>query len=291
MIIAKATLSIEKTATLHSSSIPTFVILFLFFTFVIDSIVLLHRDFAVVDVILTATAVEHLDRILLLSSIWFDVTDGRTFLSHHDDGLHHSVFGTLAQTLAAALSPGIIQDMASAITLASPSPLRSSPASDAFRVVKHYAVAMSLSRTHVGPFATVGEGEVVLVLFLNKNSRPIGDEEDGADGLRILDPVSSRCLHSKGITDHPSVHPDLLTFGGRYNFNVTSVCQQGTSELVPRRTNRIVVIGSGRSFSFSTVAAQKEKLENENSDDEESNYDFESDTMLAVVITLAIIKQ
>jgi hypothetical protein len=41
--------------------------------------------------------------MLLLSTVWFDILDGRTFVTHSDDGLSHQGFKTLAQTVASAL--------------------------------------------------------------------------------------------------------------------------------------------------------------------------------------------
>ena len=105
------------------------------------------------DVILTTTGIEHLRDTLLLSTIWFDVTDGRTFYSHHDDGLFYSNFQILSQTLGQALSgnenkknknENPTDTSVSSIdgTVLSNRPLR---------VVKYYAIAMPTFRTHTSP--------------------------------------------------------------------------------------------------------------------------------------------
>ena len=43
-------------------------------------------DFVVMDTVLQQWAMETMRRVLLLSTIWFDITNGRCFAAHHDDG-------------------------------------------------------------------------------------------------------------------------------------------------------------------------------------------------------------
>lgn len=47
----------------------------------------LTADFTVVDVLLKDAALAEMTRALLTSTIWFDTTNGFSFVSHHDDGL------------------------------------------------------------------------------------------------------------------------------------------------------------------------------------------------------------
>jgi hypothetical protein len=98
----------------------------------------------VVDVILTPQVLDSLTDTLLMSNIWFDLTDGWTFMAHNDDGLVHEVFKSLARNVAGALSPAS----------SSPPSLSTSPEnSEIFRVVKYRAVVMSLLETHSSPLA------------------------------------------------------------------------------------------------------------------------------------------
>jgi hypothetical protein len=46
----------------------------------------LFSDFVVIDVMMKEAALDALSDVLLLSTVWFDGLDGRTFVSHHDDG-------------------------------------------------------------------------------------------------------------------------------------------------------------------------------------------------------------
>jgi hypothetical protein len=55
------------------------------------------NDFAVVDVVLQKAAISHLAGLLLSSTVWFDVTNGKAFASHWDDGLIFPEFRQLAQ--------------------------------------------------------------------------------------------------------------------------------------------------------------------------------------------------
>ena len=103
------------------------------------------------DVILRPSALQYMATLLLSSSIWFDVTDGRTFLSHSDDGLHQAVIHDVARYLAAALSPAITEGhhllpyhppLFPPTSLSSPTSL---PPADVLRVVRYHAIAMTLS--------------------------------------------------------------------------------------------------------------------------------------------------
>ncbi len=58
-----------------------------------------NADFTVFDMILFGKATDLLTRMLLMSTIWFDGTNGRAFVSHYDDGLAHSSFYLLGQVL------------------------------------------------------------------------------------------------------------------------------------------------------------------------------------------------
>ena len=148
--------------------------------------------------------------------------------------------------------------------------------------------------------------EVVVIIWLNNQSKQSDDETDinnytnTMDGLWIYDLESSICLEEKGIKINPKFHPDFLSFNERFNFNVSAICTLGTSELVPRKSNRMIIIGGNRSFAFSTKSLTEISPDNsfENFDEDQGSSEvemkqikegrsFKEDTMLAVVITLA----
>jgi len=58
---------------------------------------LLSSDYIVMDVVLEHRAAKVLSEMLLSSTVWFDVTNGRSFVSHANDGLVHDAFLTLSK--------------------------------------------------------------------------------------------------------------------------------------------------------------------------------------------------
>lgn len=58
---------------------------------------LLTHDFLVVDVILQEAALRSISRLLLSSTVWFDVTNGAAFAAHHDEGLVFPAVHSLVQ--------------------------------------------------------------------------------------------------------------------------------------------------------------------------------------------------
>jgi hypothetical protein len=62
-------------------------------------------DFIVVDMIMQVPAMQELSRLLLSSTVWFDVTNGATFATHYDDGL---VFSTVTRLVQVQLVSGIL---------------------------------------------------------------------------------------------------------------------------------------------------------------------------------------
>ena len=113
-------------------------------------------------------------------------------------------------------------------------------------------------------------------------------EDHSNDGIRIHDLQTERCLTAKGLAVNPAVHPEFLTFGDRYQLNVTSLCAQGTSELVPRHSNRMVVIRPRQPFSFSTHGYREGPGTSGGvGTGEERGGDFEKDTMIALIFTLS----
>ena len=56
-----------------------------------------QHDYLVVDVILQDNAMKQLSKLLLSSTVWFDVTNAAAFVSHHDDGLVFPSLHTLVQ--------------------------------------------------------------------------------------------------------------------------------------------------------------------------------------------------
>ena len=131
-------------------------------------------------------------------------------------------------------------------------------------------------------FRAAVSGEVTVVLWLDPYAVPASDETR-SDGLLIFDTSAAGCLFSQGISAYPSAHPDFLSVAGNMTINVAARCPQSTSELVPRRSNRMVIIGPRRPFVFS--APPPSELLGINAED----VDFVSSTSLAFVVTLSLV--
>ena len=86
-------------------------------------------DYLVLDMTLNINTLRMMGKLLLTSTIWFDVMNGQMFAAHHDDGLVHGVFEEFCREVADTLSQ---------------------PSSGNYGVKKYFAVAMDL--------ATEGQG-------------------------------------------------------------------------------------------------------------------------------------
>jgi hypothetical protein len=62
-------------------------------------------DYFVVDSVLQSEALQHFSSLLLHSTVWFDLTNGFAFCTHHDDGLHFSSITSLAQVSFLLICP------------------------------------------------------------------------------------------------------------------------------------------------------------------------------------------
>jgi len=58
-----------------------------------------EQDFAVLDVIMPSSILNHLTDLMRMGSIWFDVSNGYTFATHSDDSLYFSHISLLSQVM------------------------------------------------------------------------------------------------------------------------------------------------------------------------------------------------
>jgi hypothetical protein len=104
--------------------------------------------------------------------------------------------------------------------------------------------------------------ELYAVLWLNPFAVP-SDGNVMSDGIEIYEEASSGMLFAQGISIYPSVHPSFLSSGGNLTIDMAARCKGATSEIIPRRNNRLVLINSRVPFSFrssSTSLQSKEKF-------------------------------
>ena len=100
------------------------------------------------------------------------------------------------------------------------------------------------------------------------------------DGLRIFDDFAAGRLYSQGISVYPSAHSDFFSKSGDLLIDMVARCNVTNSELVPRKTNRLVLLQPKRPFYFSVPSADLVPSAAPNADE------FESRTMIALVVYL-----
>jgi hypothetical protein len=213
---------------------------------------LLTNDFIVVDVILIEKTLEMLSKMLLSSTIWYDVTNGNSFVAHSDDGLIHQSFANLAQQVALALSVDKMK----------------------LNVVKFYSIIMSLNENGISSLSMSNKDEITAVIWLNPTDQ--NDEGSDNDGLLIYDEFAAGQLFSQGISVYPSVHSDFLSRSGDLFIDGRVRCVGSSSEVVPRVANRMVVIKSRKPFMFINDVVQDRRSKT-----------FDKSNMIALVIVLS----
>lgn len=224
---------------------------------------LMQNDFLVVDVIMQPTALRQLSEVLLGSTVWFDVTNGASFVSHYDEGLVFDSISSVVKQISYALSPNPSQPV---------------------RVSSYYAVAMSLSASSTASHVSMAnEDEIMVVLWLN----PLTSSGDGSakenDGLRIYDDVATATLFSQGVSIYPSAHVDFLSRTGNLAIDLESRCGIEHSEYVVRKTNRMVIVRGRRPVAFLTPGPAPAGGGEEQS--------FSQSSMIALVVKLLIVDE
>lgn len=111
-----------------------------------------------------------------------------------------------------------------------------------------------------------------------------------SDGIRIFDGVSASRLFSQGVSVYPSVHSDFLSKSGNLDIQINERCDViEHSALVPRLTNRMVIIKSRMPFVFTAPANDEPGIaaaDNVRSYDQGES-DFEMNHMVAFVVVVS----
>lgn len=100
------------------------------------------------------------------------------------------------------------------------------------------------------------------------------NNDDNEDGLRVCGDYAANKLFSEGISIYPSVHTEYLSKSNDLSIDLFTRCNITTSELIPRKSNRLVVVRAGRPYVFTTPGNVIGKP-------------FESSTMTAFVVILS----
>merc|ERR1712070_546888 len=104
----------------------------------------------------------------MLSTIWFDTTNGHCFAAHHDDGLVHPMFTKLAQKIAFSLAKNTTKKL---------------------RVVKYYALICSSDErgeSAVSPAMMASEDSILALLWLTSSGEIYEREERGVGGGLVI---------------------------------------------------------------------------------------------------------
>lgn len=272
------------------------------------------HDFVVVDVILKDAALRELSRLLLASTVWFDVTNGAAFAAHHDDGLAFPSLHTLVQVNTMHLyfflsfcgthSPSFnrgVQQVALALS-SDDRPLS---------VASYYSLAMGLQHPAHSPvfmgeaciyclcflvsfcsvrwvvraialtcllvcvFISGNKDDLNVVLWLSPSSTQASAANNAFDGLRIYDESSAGKLFSQGVSVYPSAHCDFLSRSSSLAIDLHARCNASNSEFVPRMPNRLVVVRSRKLCTLLTPG-----------DARATDGGFDRSTMIALVMVL-----
>lgn len=100
------------------------------------------------------------------------------------------------------------------------------------------------------------------------------------DGLRIFDDFAAGRLYSQGVSVYPSAHSDFFSKSGDLAIDMMARCNVTNSELVPRKTNRLVLLQPKKPFYFTVPQGGAQPSRNQREDE------FESRTMIALVVVL-----
>ncbi len=191
-------------------------------------------DFIVLDEILHEDALRVLNTILLQSTIWFDITNGVVFASHHNDGLFHNSFKGFSDEIAKSLSNTINGTMIS------------------FDVVKYFVCSMAVGSNTSSPVMVASIDQIAAIVWLNNDLTSESAAE--YDGIRLYEAATMRGLWTKGYAANLFVHPDFVGNSSQLLPNIQSLSftDNMNYENIQRINNRLVIVGSLRPFVINT---------------------------------------
>ena len=182
----------------------------------------------VMDEIMETRPARTLSAMLLASTIWVDATNGHAYMAHDNDGLVFELAYLLGMELGVSLFPTKTQS------------------------ISYSAIAMDLSQMESSPVFIGEEGYYHIVVWLNSFAAAASQQEEG-DGLNIYGPKTWACLLKKrAAIDFKQ--KNLVSLEGSLDVVADNLCPNEVAEMefVPRKYNRMIVIGPNRPFLFKT---------------------------------------
>ena len=224
------------------------------------------HDFVVVNVALKKPALQALSNILLTSFVWFDSTNSRTFVAHHDDGLAHDAFFQLAQEISKLASHSIPKK-------------KESENFEKFNVVKYFAIAMDTYHP-VGnsPIIMTPAGQIAALLWIGPTTPNVIDEEEvHTDGIVVYDYEIKDALYA--ASPHTSgLNNDFFMLGDQFA-GMSAANDAAHGSVINRKSNRLVLFKQEVPFLLSI---RKDPARTEGN----GRKTFDQSTMLAFVVIL-----
>lgn len=156
---------------------------------------------------------------------------------------------------------------------------------------------MGLTHGDQSAVMSVNRGEMAIIIWMTPQSAfPLNQNpESDSDGLRIYDMNAAQQLFAHGVSVYPSVHSDFLSKSGSLDIRIEQRCNAAeNSALVPRLTNRMVIVKERMPFMF-TAPSGKDIINSRTKADSDTsaraydvgNSDFEKNNMIAFVVVVS----
>ena len=118
------------------------------------------------------------------------------------------------------------------------------------------------------------------------SSNPASASDSNQDGLRIFDKNAPNILKAQGIGFYPSIHEEFLSSVGSLSIDMSVRCSNCDSDLIPRSSNRLIILGEMRPFLMATNESSAQAYLEDTHRTGLDTLTFEETTALALVVVL-----
>jgi hypothetical protein len=103
-------------------------------------------------------------------------------------------------------------------------------------------------------FLAVNPDDIHVVVWVNGNATTSDDDDqlNHGSGMLVLSSQYTECLQNNGVNMNIRTHGDFASRMGSLRVNILSMCFTHSFELIPQKSNRLVVVAPGQSFCFMT---------------------------------------
>ena len=225
-----------------------------------------QHDYAVIDHFLSKQALNAMSTIMLMSTIWFDVSNRHMYLAHHNDGLSHEAFYRLANEVAGVMSS--VEEQTK------------------YQIVKYFATANDLSKRIKSPILMVEEGQVAVIIWLTPI--PASEKANTFDESAYSESATDRLnIYSSEVTGllaeqtevNPIFHETFPVLKNTHQFAEIGDEINDQAVSVSRQCNRALFVGATKPMMFAVDGGGAPGPG-------QSGYSFEASTMHALIIIL-----